>query len=189
MATTKAVTPLGFALLGLCIAEPRSGYALRKVFETTPLGSYSSSPGSIYPALKALQTAGLVEQRPADAGKSVFAATAAGKLRFDSWLTAPVEPDDLARNLDTALLRFAFLQWHSDPRASLDFLASLEAGAWAQARSLEAYLDGEEAHNLSLQSRLAVEHGLETIRCSARWAASARRRLEHALRWRTEDEE
>ena len=42
------MTPLSYALLGLMQMEPRSGYALRKVFETTPLGGYSSSPGSIY---------------------------------------------------------------------------------------------------------------------------------------------
>jgi DNA-binding PadR family transcriptional regulator len=49
------ITTLGYALLGLIRAEPRTGYALRMVFETTPMGSYSSSPGSIYPALKSLE--------------------------------------------------------------------------------------------------------------------------------------
>ena len=32
------MTPLNYALLGLVRMQPRSGYALRKVFETTPLG-------------------------------------------------------------------------------------------------------------------------------------------------------
>jgi DNA-binding PadR family transcriptional regulator len=183
----RPITPLGYALLGLCLAEPRSGYALRKVFETTPLGSYSSSPGSIYPALKGLEAAGLVERRQAAGSKSVFAATAAGSELFDAWLAAPVRQEGLAGNLEAELLRFAFLQFHSDPRVSLDFLTSFEAGAWAQARSIESYLESEPALALSLQSRLAVEHGLETIRCSARWAENARRRLEHAFRWRTDD--
>ena len=61
------MTPLSFALLGLIGMEPRSGYKLRKVFETTPLGNYSSSPGSIYPALRALEKAGLVRRGAAEA--------------------------------------------------------------------------------------------------------------------------
>ena len=47
-------TALGYALIGLVQEDPRSGYALRKVFEDTPMGAFSSSPGSIYPALKKL---------------------------------------------------------------------------------------------------------------------------------------
>ena len=43
------------ALLGLLHGEARSGYALRKVFQDTPMLHFSDSPGSIYPALKRLE--------------------------------------------------------------------------------------------------------------------------------------
>ena len=36
-----------------------SGYDLRKVFEETALGNYSSSPGAIYPALSRLEQQGI----------------------------------------------------------------------------------------------------------------------------------
>ena len=59
----KEPTPLEFALLGLMHPEPMSGYDLRKIFMTTALGNYSSSPGAIYPALRRLEKAGLVKGR------------------------------------------------------------------------------------------------------------------------------
>ena len=40
-------TSLGYALLGLIHLQPQSGYGLRKVFESTPMGHYSWSPGAI----------------------------------------------------------------------------------------------------------------------------------------------
>src|SRR5438128_1223789 len=99
------MTPLSFALLGLVRQQPRSGYALRKVFETTPLGDYSSSPGSIYPALKSLENAGMVETRDArDArGKGSYHLTARGTAALKKWLDAPIT------DLGEAMLRFAFL--------------------------------------------------------------------------------
>ena len=43
---------LEFALLGLVHDhQPCCGYDLRKIFTETPMGSFSDSPGSIYPAL------------------------------------------------------------------------------------------------------------------------------------------
>ena len=56
----QPASTLGFALLGLLQQQPRSGYALRRVFATTPMGHYSSSPGAIYPALRRLEQQGLV---------------------------------------------------------------------------------------------------------------------------------
>jgi hypothetical protein len=40
---------LGHALLH---QQPRSGYDLRKIFESSPIAYYSDSPGAIYPALR-----------------------------------------------------------------------------------------------------------------------------------------
>jgi DNA-binding PadR family transcriptional regulator len=171
------ITRLGYALLGLIKSGPRSGYALRMVFETTPLSTYSSSPGSIYPALKALEKAGLVAQRPPTGTKRVFHLTEEGEAALLAWLRAPVEEEEIGKRLDMALLRFAFLEGQEDRAATLAFLDSFEAAARARAASLEEFLAGEAGTALSLQSRIAVEHGLKTTLCSADWAADARRRL------------
>ena len=57
-------TLLDYAILGLIQDRPLSGYAIRKLFEETALGNYSSSPGTIYPALKRLQKLELISKIP-----------------------------------------------------------------------------------------------------------------------------
>ena len=51
---------LSLAILGLIAQAPCSGYDVRKVFATTPMGHFSASPGAIYPALKRLEKEGLI---------------------------------------------------------------------------------------------------------------------------------
>jgi DNA-binding PadR family transcriptional regulator len=174
---TKPVTPLGFALLGLIRDEPRSGYALRKVFETTPMGSYSSSPGSIYPALESLSKAGLVEAHAEASnarGKGPFYLTPKGAAVFEDWLRSPVEASDLSQ----AMLRFAFLHGHPDRSLTRAFLASFGAAAGAQAASLAQFIASEAGQAMHVQARVAVEHGRRQLDASAAWAAWARQTLE-----------
>jgi DNA-binding PadR family transcriptional regulator len=170
------LTPLGYALLGQISLASRSGYALRKVFETTPMGNYSSSPGSIYPALKGLQARGLVRvEGPARGGR--YEITAAGAERLDRWLRQPVTTDEVSRRLDLALLRFAFLMAHPDRALTQAFLRSFRTATASQAAELKAWIETGAGAAMPLQARLAVEHGQRSLEASARWAADSLRRL------------
>ena len=57
------LSTLSLAILGLISQRPLTGYDLRKVFLTTPMGHFSSSPGAIYPALRRIEDAGWVRGR------------------------------------------------------------------------------------------------------------------------------
>lgn len=160
--------------MGLIHDLPRSGYALRKVFETTPMGNYSSSPGSIYPALESLRRAGLVETRGPGRGKGAFHLTPAGEVAFQAWLRAPVSADDLSQ----AMLRFAFLHSHPDRGLTRAFLDSFEAAAAGQAEAMAQFIAGEAGQAMPVQARVAVEHGRRNLESSAHWAAWARQTLE-----------
>jgi DNA-binding PadR family transcriptional regulator len=164
------VTTLGYALLGLIRAEARTGYALRMVFETTPMGSYSSSPGSIYPALKSLEKQGLVAAEATGKRKSIIHITPDGRRIFDAWLTAPMGTEE---SVDTALLRFAFLHDHPDRQVTLEFLATFITVLTGRASGLRNWLAGEDAQAMPLQARLAVGHGLRSLEASAQWASEA----------------
>lgn len=166
----SAITTLGYALLGLIRAEPRTGYALRMVFETTPMGSYSSSPGSIYPALKGLEKQGLITAEAAGKRKSVLHITPEGRRQFEAWLTAPMGAEE---GIDTALLRFAFLNDHPDRQVTLDFLTAFNTVMAGRASGLKGWLTGDEAQAMPLQARLAVLHGLRSLEASAQWASEA----------------
>lgn len=170
----KTVTNLGFALLGLINQKPRSGYALRKVFETTPMGSYSSSPGSIYPALESLRKAGLAETRGEGRGKGLFHLTPEGSVALHGWLSASVSADDLGE----AMLRFVFLRDHPNRSLTVAFLDSFEAVTKEKAESLRQFLESETGRAMPIQARVAVEHGRRTVEASAAWAAWARQILD-----------
>jgi len=172
-----AVTPLGYALLGLIRAEPRSGYALRKVFETTLLGNYSSSPGSIYPALKTLEKAGLVAAEAIARG-NIFAVTAAGRAALDAWLMTPVSAGD---SIDVLMLRFAFLQDLGRADVTRDFLTSFADAARKNRDGICAFMSGDTWPAMPLQSRLAVDFGLRSIEAHIAWAENALNALED--RW------
>ena len=167
------MTPLNYALLGLIRDEPRTGYALRKVFEATPMGNYSSSPGSIYPALKVLVKATLIE----GGDKAPYVITAAGRKAFNHWLLQPMAENE---PIHMALLRFAFLHDHPDKQVSLDFLKSFAMAAKARVTGLKAFMSSDLWHDMPLQSRLAVEHGVRTTEASAEWALDAWRQLQRS---------
>src|SRR5260370_23708791 len=94
---------LGFALLGLIWEEPRSGYDLRKFFSSTPMISFSDSPGAIYPALHRLEQRGLVrghvEERPGLRRRRIFQLTARGRAALRRGQKQQVVRHDAIPNL------------------------------------------------------------------------------------------
>lgn len=179
MANQK-LSPLSYALLGLLKGNPSTGYAVRMVFETTPMASFSSSPGSIYPALQKLEKLGLVRKDPP--GSRTLALTTKGEDALERWFHQPVTLEEVSSDLGTTLLRFAFLQGHSDRKLTRAFLDSFESAARAHAADLKTFLKSETAASLSTHARAAVEHGLMSIKTSADWAAETRRRFKTAAK-------
>ncbi len=163
-------TPLGYALIGLALAEPQTGYALRKVFEASPLGVFSSSPGSIYPALSKLVKAGLLDQRPpAAGGKLLYHATENGRQALSDWLETPITVEEVAKEVDLVLLRFAFLQNFPDPALTRRFLHSFENAVRTHLKSLTAYLSSPAGQALSDHGRWAMQNGILGYRTHLSW--------------------
>jgi DNA-binding PadR family transcriptional regulator len=176
--TKKDPTNLEFALLGLMSMQPQSGYDLMKVFETTAMGNYSSSPGAIYPALRRLEKRGLVEGEIDDTRalrpRKVFEPTARGHEVLREWLRREITLGDVRRRLDALLLRFAF---HSllEAAASREFLAAFAARVGEYLGELEEQRE-LFPENAPPQGRMAFEFGIEQYRACARWSRAA---LEH----------
>jgi len=172
----KAPTNLECALLGLLHGQPQSGYDLRKIFATTAMGNYSSSPGAIYPALKRLEARGLVtseidstnEMRP----RKVLTPTARGKTLFRDWLRADFSAEDIDRRFDQLMLKFAFHWVLDDLGESHDFLAALASGLDVSVRSLEAQRN-MFPEQMPIQPRLALDQGIGQTKAAARWARKA----------------
>jgi len=167
------ITALGNAILALIHQHPRSGYDVRKTFEESPLSHYSSSPGSIYPALKRLERLGLIkgvtEREHTLRPRKVFEITDDGREALRKWLLGPVSREDVIWRLEELLLRFAFMG---------DMLGRAETGRFLQSfiREIGSYLPELESFHdaetgaMPLQGRLALESGIERYRGLLDWA-------------------
>lgn len=78
------------AILALLVEGPRHGYQLIQETGERSDGAWNPSPGSVYPALSALQDEGLIDDEKVD-GKRVFSLTDAGREYAER------RADDLAR--------------------------------------------------------------------------------------------
>ena len=167
---------LAFALLGLIWQEPRSGYDLRKFFSSTPMISFSDSPGAIYPALRRLELRGLVrghvEERSGLRRRRIFQLTARGRAEFKRWQKQPVMRHDVVRNLDALMLRFAFMDQFAEKGAAFRFLKGLHKELAAYIPSLREYLIANRDY-MPQSGRLALESGIQGYEAQLGWTKAA----------------
>jgi DNA-binding PadR family transcriptional regulator len=167
---------LGYALLGLLQQEARSGYDLRKIFANTPMGTFSDSPGAIYPALQRLEKQGFVRsQLEPSSGRRrrrVFRPTASGKRSFKAWQTRSISADDVIHRVDELLLRFSFMDQTVGRTEARRFLQGLIRELRRYTPALRQYLKAN-AGQMPLSGRLALESGVRNYEELLRWSRSS----------------
>src|SRR5262245_55164831 len=172
-------TRLDYALLALVSQQPRSGYDLRRIFALTPLAHFSDSPGAVYPALRRLARRRWVEPvapRPRGGRRRMaFRVSAAGRRALLEWLRRPVTRDQVVRDPDGLLLRFAFMGERLEAREVQAFLRSLLRELRLHLANLESFFT-EQSGGMSPTGRLAFESGLAGVRAQISWARNAARR-------------
>lgn len=168
---------LSFAILGVLTDGEQHGYELRKLL-TTVLGPFRAlSYGSLYPALKRMSAAGLIEEASvtpaidssapaltARRARIVYAITAEGKEIFSEWANRPGpeawEDEGFAAHL-------AFFS-ATEARTRIRILEGRRSRLEERVDSLrDALTRGRErvdAYTLQLQ-----QHGLEGAEREVRW--------------------
>ena len=176
-------TRLDYALLALIGQAPRSGYDLRKIFALTPLAHFSDSPGAVYPSLRRLERTRWVEPvstRPEGGRRrEAFRLTQAGRRALRDWLRQPVTRDEVVRDTDGLLLRFAFMGEWLETREIQAFVEGFVRGLRLHLADLEQFFSRESAR-MSVTGRLAFESGLSGLRAQIAWARRAGLRLRAA---------
>lgn len=169
-------TKLDYAIMGLLRETPLSGYQIRQIFETSEMGNYSSSPGSIYPALKRLTRLGLIENKVEDQERSkkrrVFALTSTGRNCLIKWLHQAVSREEVYRHMDELLLRFAFMDKLVSTANQLHFLRQIENFLPTKIQELQGFLE-EHSKNIPLNGRLAIMHGIAVLQAHHVWVQKA----------------
>jgi DNA-binding PadR family transcriptional regulator len=171
-ARTTAVSRLGYALLGLLQQAPASGYDLRRIFASTAMGTFSDSPGAIYPALARLEQQGMIRGRVEKSGlrqRQVFRITVSGFEELQQWLLHPICRDDLVHGFDVLMLRFAFMDGVVGRNASVQFLEKLAAELEEYVAELRYYMEQHKSE-MPISGMLALENGIRGYEGSLQWA-------------------
>jgi DNA-binding PadR family transcriptional regulator len=184
MSRQQNPSALSLAILGIISLEPVSGYDIRKVFLTTPMGYFSTSPGAIYPALKRLEESGLIKgnidkKRPLRP-KRIYALTNKGTKALKEILIQPLAQEDIIWRLEEIILRFAYIGNIFGRDQSIRLLKEL-------AYQIEQYLPVLRK-NLTIQRELkntnggyALEQGIAKYEATAKWARRVIRELKRSF--------
>jgi len=166
-------TLLDYAILGLIQDQPLSGYAILKLFEETALGNYSSSPGTIYPALHRLQKFELIKKKvQVKTDKTCFEITTKGILALKNWFLKPIEKIDVVKKTDELLLRFGFMEALIEKEQRINFLTSFHDILTVYIKELQAFYS-KESNNMPLHGRLAFQYGIDSNKTTLKWCKKA----------------
>jgi DNA-binding PadR family transcriptional regulator len=90
----EQLSPTAYVILGMVLKEPRSGYEIKAVVDGSTRFFWAASYGQIYPELKRLSEAGLVQGIDSPTGgrkRTVYEITADGEEELKAWLRQPPE--------------------------------------------------------------------------------------------------
>jgi DNA-binding PadR family transcriptional regulator len=173
------LTPTARVILGMLKLGARTGYDIKRITEVSTRFFWSASYGQIYPELRKLERAGLVEGEHAPRGavaRRVYRLTAAGEAALHEWLTD--RENWIFEYRDEALLRLFF----SDLLAHDDVLANVRAtrASWQQVaqRFREIEVDAlEDAGEGRVYPLAALRFGIGFVDFVLEWYGE----LEHRL--------
>lgn len=141
------------------------------------MGSFSDSPGAIYPALRRLQSKGLVKSRQqAGSGRrrQIVSLTPKGTAELKKWIAMPVTPEDVLRDLREFMLRFAFSETVLGTATAIELLHGLESTLMVVLHSLREQMNTLKPH-MPLSGVLTLESGIRGHECLLEWCEHAQR--------------
>jgi PadR family transcriptional regulator, regulatory protein AphA len=133
------LSPTAYVILGMVSREPRSGYEIKAIVDDTTRFFWAASYGQIYPELRRLSEAGLIEGVDASRGerkRTVYAITAAGEAKLKDWLREPPETVEM-REEGLLKLFFSGVLPREEAAATLGAMRKHRVGVAARLRSME----------------------------------------------------
>lgn len=130
-----------YAVLGLLMYAPLSGYDIRRIYADSLGNFWSESYGAIYPILKRLEEEGLatreVERQAGKPDRNVYTITDLGREEMRLWLAQPADP---VRERVEVLLKL-FHGWEVGPAVMIEHVRRFRA---EHASLLERYAHYDE---------------------------------------------
>ena len=170
----EGLTPTAYVILGMLAWGPRSGYDVKTAVDYSVRFFWAASYGQIYPELRRLSEAGLVEgEGKPESGRrrTVYRLTAAGKRALDEWLA---EEPETFETRDEALLKLFFAGSSPETAASsLDAKRRYHEAKLKQLRAIEA--TGKPKGYVELVLRYGIESSEWMVDWCTREAEQLRR--------------
>jgi len=144
-------------ILGLLSWGPKSGYEIKALVDRSTRFFWAASYGQIYPELRKLADAGLIEGAEPEGGRrrTVYRLTAAGQEALDAWLA---EDPEIFESRDEGLLKLFF----ADSGRAGSARRALEAKRRYHAETTRRLLQiQEEEGEGDSSSRLVLRYGIE----------------------------
>jgi DNA-binding PadR family transcriptional regulator len=168
----SSLTPTARVILGLVAYAPRTGYDVKRIADRSTRFFWGASYGQIYPELRRLERAGLVEARDEPRGRvrrRVYRITPAGYAAVREWL---LDPETAFEVRDEGLLRLFFSEL-LEPDERLELV-----------RRRRAWFEATAAHFRRAGGELGADDdddilrfGVELMEWHADWFARLEERL------------
>jgi len=156
-----------YVILGMVSREARSGYEIKAAVDNTTRFFWAASYGQIYPELKRLSEAGLVEGVDASTGdrkRTRYAITADGKAELKDWLRRPPETAEMR---EEGLLKL-FFSGVLKPAEAVETLRTMRRGRLDLAERLRA-LEPEKTDPKDPYPLIVLRAGIEFNEWFAEW--------------------
>ena len=163
-------SPTAYVILGMLAWGPRSGYDIKADVDKSVRFFWAASYGQIYPELKRLSEAGLIEgQAQGGRRRTVYRITDLGAEALEAWLTE--EPQTFEAR-DEALLKL-FLADAAPETA----VASLEAKLRSHEAKLKRLREVEASGDATGFTAVVLRYGIESSEWMAGWCRREAERL------------
>ena len=168
------LSPTAHVILGTLGWRPMSGYDIKSIVDKSTRFFWAASYGQIYPELRRLAAAGLIEGKASPQGgrrRNVYRLTPAGRKELRAWLDADPEVFELR---DEALLKLFFADGSGGGSAT----GTLAAKRRTHERIVERLKEIEATGKPDGFAYLVLRYGIELNEWTADWCERTRRALE-----------
>jgi len=173
------LNPTAYVILGMVSREPRSGYEIKALVDDTTRFFWAASYGQIYPELKRLSEAGLVEGIDAPRGerkRTVYAITSDGEDELKAWLRQPPQTFEM-REEGLLKLFFAGVLPAEEAAETLRAMRAHRLGVAERLRAMEAKAEEKKLEKDDPYPLIVLQGGIEFNEWFAEWCERMETRL------------
>jgi len=171
------LTPTGTVILGFLSEGEKSGYDIKTQVDKSTRFFWTASYGQIYPELRRLKDAGMIEEAGPSEGERkriAYRLTEDGRRTFEQWLLAPASTLEMRHE---GLLKLFFAD-SVDTRHRQDLISGIAQQHREKLDQLKAVEAGIEQADDELACDLVLRFGIEFQEWIIDWCERETRRKE-----------